>query len=69
MGREYKNLGTKIDHHKSSKGIVNKLNKKENNSHIEEKTDMLDYNNEPQHIAILSVSSEIKRLFNNYIRK
>lgn len=68
MGREYNNLGTKVDHHKTSRSVVNKLDKKRENIHTEEKINILDYNNEPQHIAILGVSSEIKRLFNKYIR-
>ena len=73
MPEKYKNLGTKVDHRKTPRSIVNKVGEAKSNMHVEEKTSALSYtntdNNEPQHIAILGVSSEIKRMFNTYIGK
>ena len=70
MPEKYKNLGTKVDHRKTPRSIVNKVGEAKSNMHVEEKTSTLSYNNnEPQHIAILGVSSEIKRMFNTYIGK
>ena len=71
MSEKYKNLGTKVEHRKTPKGVINKLGENKSNISVEGKTSMSNYNtnNEPQHITILSVSSEIKRLVNSYIRK
>jgi len=68
MSEKYNARGTKVDHSKTSRSIVNKLEENKNNLNIQEETSMLKHS-EPQHITILSAFSEIKRLYNDYIIK
>jgi hypothetical protein len=58
---EYKNLGTKVDHHKKKDGLLNKLSKN-GHSYIEERLGVKKNGYEPRYVKILGVGSEVKRI-------